>query len=150
MNDRQIPTRARLSAAVLCVLLSLPAFTACGDGTEYADLVPQARDLALQFGKDLAHRNYNAAYRLASRELRSEMSAEEMQEGFERVVPPDWGETDPVELSKVMHDWTGRRLGDVIWAYVTIYGDVYSEAITFVVTYEDEQLRIRSLEFGRP
>lgn len=150
MSHRQILTSARLAAAVLCAALALPAFTACGDRTEYADLVPRARDLALQFGKSLAHRNYNAAYRLTSRELRSEMSAEEMQEGFERVIPPDWGETEPVELSKVMHDWTGRRLGDVMWAYVTIYGDVYSEAITFVVTYEDEQLRIRNLEFGRP
>lgn len=36
------------------------------------------------------------------------------------------------------------------WVYVSIGGDVYSEAVTVVVTMDDESLRVRDVEFGRP
>lgn len=138
----------KLLAAVM-VAVALPA-AGCGGDREYAELVPQAEELAVRFTRMLTARNFHAAYRLTSRELRSEMDVDQMRAGFERIIPPDWGETEPVEIGKVLHDWSDRRLGDVIWVDMSIHGDVHSEAITFAVTYEDEQLRIRSLEFGRP
>jgi hypothetical protein len=49
-----------------------------------------------------------------------------------------------------MESWPGHESGDLGWAYVSIGGDVYSEAVTVVVALEDGESRIRSVEFGRP
>jgi hypothetical protein len=35
-------------------------------------------------------------------------------------------------------------------AYVSVGGDTYSEAVTVVVTLEEDALRVRTVEFGRP
>jgi hypothetical protein len=39
---------------------------------------------------------------------------------------------------------------DVAWTYVSIGGDVYSEAVIVVVTVEADALKVRTVEFGRP
>jgi hypothetical protein len=44
----------------------------------------------------------------------------------------------------------GKEPSDVGWAYVSVGGDVYSEAVTVVVTLEEGELRGRTVEFGRP
>jgi hypothetical protein len=44
----------------------------------------------------------------------------------------------------------GKEPSDVGWAYVSVGGDVYSEAVTVVVTLEEGELRVRTVEFGRP
>jgi hypothetical protein len=49
-----------------------------------------------------------------------------------------------------MEDWPGREPSDVGWAYVSVGGDEYSEAVTVVVTLEEGELRVRTVEFGRP
>lgn len=138
-----------LPALLLAVVLGLVA-AACEEGPEYAELVPRAEETALRFAASLADRNYHRAYLLASEELKAEMSVEQMIHGFERVVPPDWEAFESVEIARTLNDWADRRLGDISWVEMRIPGPVYDEAVTFVVTYEDEQLRIRSLEFGRP
>jgi hypothetical protein len=49
-----------------------------------------------------------------------------------------------------MEEWPGKKPADVGWAYVSVGGDVYSEAVTVVVTREGDLLKIRTVEFGRP
>jgi hypothetical protein len=49
-----------------------------------------------------------------------------------------------------MEDWPGRKPSDVGRVYVSVGGDVYSEAVTVIVTLEDEALKVRAVEFGRP
>jgi hypothetical protein len=122
----------------------------CRDQQRYSELEPQAERVALEFVKALVDREFFTAYRLASSELRESMGVQDLRDGFEAVVPPDWGPAGPLEIGRTMHDWADRRLGDIVWVYVSIPGDVYSEAVTFVVTLEDEKLLVRSLEFGRP
>jgi hypothetical protein len=111
--------------------------------TEYSDV-------AVAFATALAARDYAAAYALASAEYRAATSQAAMQQAFERIVPLDWTTVGPVELGHTMDDWPGSRPSDAGWAYVSIGGDVYSEAITVVVEREDGVLRVRAAEFGRP
>ena len=73
-----------------------------------------------------------------------------MQAAFEGIVPLDWGTVGPIELGETMEDWPGRESSDAGWAYVSVGGDIYSEAVTVVVTVEDGELKIRTAEFGRP
>jgi hypothetical protein len=106
--------------------------------------------VALAFTKALAARDYEAAYALTSRAYREGTSLKAMADAFEAIVPLDWGTVAPVDVGVTMDDWPGREPSDAGWVYVSVGGDVYSEAVTVVVTREDGELRVRTVEFGRP
>src|SRR5687767_660438 len=108
------------------------------------------KKVALDFTNALATRNYGAAYALTSSEYRDSTSVEAMQTAFEAIVPTDWKSIGPVEVGETMEDWPGRNPADVGWAYVSVGGDAYSEAVTVVVTLDEDALRVRTVEFGRP
>lgn len=108
------------------------------------------KKVALDFSNALATRNYGAAYALTSSEYRDRTSVQAMQAAFEAIVPSDWKTVGPVAVGEAMEEWPGKKPSDVGWAYVSIGGDVYSEAVTVVVTREEEALRVRTVEFGRP
>ena len=98
--------------------------------------------LALEFAHALANRDYQAALALCSTQIRSRMTAESIGADFEAVIPPDWGEIDPIEL--VDNDLFP-------FVYVVLGGDVYSEAVIVdSFAAEDDQERIGSFMFGRP
>ena len=69
---------------------------------------------------------------------------------FEAIVPTDWPTVGPVEVGTVMETWPARQPLDVGWVYVSIGGDMFSEAVTVVVMREADTLKIRTVEFGRP
>ena len=106
--------------------------------------------VALAFTRALASRYYPAAYAMTSKQYRQDTSLEAMASAFEAIVPTDWGTADPIDVGLTMEDWPGKLAPDVGWVYVGIGGDVYSEAVTVVITLEDEELRVRTVEFGRP
>ena len=108
------------------------------------------RKVGLAFAKALASRDYDVAYALTSRDYRNHTSVKALQAAFERIVPVDWKTVGPVEVGETMEDWAGKEPSDVGWAYVNVGGDVYSEAVTVILTLEEGELRIRSVEFGRP
>ena len=108
------------------------------------------KKVALGFTNALAARNYGAAYALTSNEYRDSTSVEAMQAAFEAIVPTDWKVIGPVEVGETMEDWPGRKPSDVGWAYVSVGGDAYSEAVIVVVTLEENALKVRTVEFGRP
>jgi hypothetical protein len=106
--------------------------------------------VALAFTKALAARDYDAAYALTSRAYRDGTSLKAMTDAFEAIVPPDWQSVGPIEAGVTMDDWPGREASDAGWVYVSVGGDVYSEAVTVIVTREDGDLSVRAVEFGRP
>ena len=108
------------------------------------------RGVALAFTQALARRDYAAAHAMTSRRYRQQTSVEQLRAAFEAIVPTDWKTVGPIEVGTTMTQWPGKEPGDAGWAYVSIGADVYSEAVTVVVTLEDDELRVRSVEFGRP
>jgi len=134
------------------VLLVGVAFVACGKqeaGTD-SDSPHDYRALALEFVTALAARDYSSAYAKTSNEFKQSMSVNELRLVFETIVPLDW-EFGAIEVTEqTLSSWPTKQPADVGWAYVSIGGDVYSEAVTVVVTLEDGTLRIRKAEFGRP
>jgi hypothetical protein len=109
-----------------------------------------AKECAMQFGNLLAMRKYADAYEMTSKDYRRRTSLEEMQEQFENIVPIDWGPIDPIEAGRTMNDWRGKEPSDLMWVYVSLGGDVYSEAVTVIIAQEDGSLKVREVEFGRP
>jgi hypothetical protein len=108
------------------------------------------REAALAFARSLGAREYAAAYSMTAQTYRVQNTAEQLQAAFEGIVPTDWGPVGPIEGGQTMEDWPGKQPADLGWVYVSIGGDVYSEAITVIVVSEDGQAKIREVEFGRP
>lgn len=108
------------------------------------------RQVALAFAKALAARDYDAAYALTSPAFRDSMSLKAMTDAFETVVPVDGQTVGPVEVGQTMDDWPWKEPSDAGWVYVSVGGDVYSEAVTVVVTRDESELKVRAVEFGRP
>lgn len=108
------------------------------------------QQIAREFTKLLAAREYPKAYAMTSQEYRKRTTAEQLRTAFETIVPTDWGPMGPIQVGQTMTSWPSKRPEDLGWAYVSIGGDVYSEAITVVVTSESGEARIREVEFGRP
>lgn len=111
---------------------------------------PDYRQIALEFARALAAREYPKAYAMTSQGYRGKNTVDQLRTGFETIVPTDWGTAEPIEVGQTMTDWPGKQPSDLGWAYVSIGGDVYSEAITVVVTSESGKARVREVEFGRP
>lgn len=116
----------------------------------YFDSSHDYRAVALEFVDALAARDYSGAYAMTSSEFKQGMSEGGLRRVFETIVPLDW-EFGKIEVAEqTLTTWPTRQPADVGWAYVSIGGDVYSEAVTVVVTLEGDGLRIREVEFGRP
>jgi hypothetical protein len=106
--------------------------------------------VGLAFARALARRDYPAAYAMTSGEYRSRTTMADMQAAFEAIVPMDSPMAGSVEVGLTMETWPDKQPSDVGWAYVSIGGDVYSEAVIVVVAQEAGTLKIRTVEFGRP
>jgi len=106
--------------------------------------------VALNFATALTARDYAAAYEMTSREYQQRVPLETMQDSFEALVPAEFGPVTSVEVGLTMDSWPDKQPADAGWVYVSIGGDVYSEALTIVVTLDDGSLKVRDVEFGRP
>ena len=106
--------------------------------------------VALGFVTALGARDFTAAYALTSATFRQGDSLDAMRDAFEGVVPPDWGPVGPITVGETMTDWPDRQRDDAAWVYVSVGGDMYSEAATMVISREGSDLKVRSVEFGRP
>ena len=78
------------------------------------------------------------------------MNADQLKEEFEKIVPPDGGDTGPIEIGTIWDDWPDKQPSDLGWVYVSIGGDVYSEGLTLVLMSENGNARVREVQFGRP
>ena len=100
--------------------------------------------------KSLTYRDYSAAYAMMSDEYRKRANLDQIKAGFEEIVPPDWGTMGPIEIGETLENWPDKQPSDLGRVYVSIGGDVYSEAVTVVITLEKREPKIREVEFGRP
>ena len=122
--------------------------------TEKENNVAEYKKLALQFANALASRKYAVAYALTSSEFKKKNSLAEMQKSCESMLSiyptQEITHVEIFELEEAMTDWRGKQPEDVGWVYVSVGNENVVEAVTVVVTKEDEQLKIREVEFGRP
>lgn len=140
-----------LSALSVILIMAAGVIVACSreepttpsGGTDY-------RQVALGFARSLAAREYPKAYAMMSHGYRQKSTVDDLRIGFEAIVPTDWGAIGPIEVGQTMTSWPGKQASDLGWAFVSIGGDVYSEAVIVVVTSENGEAKIREVEFGRP
>lgn len=139
---RRLGPTALLMLAIAC--------TGCSQQGSEPSPGDASERVALEFARALAAREYAAAHAMTSREYRRRASAEQLRADFEAIVPTDWGPMGPIEVGQTLTSWPGRQPADLGRVYVSIGGDVYSEAVVVVVASESGEARIRDVEFGRP
>jgi len=108
------------------------------------------QQLALEFTTTLAERQYAKAYEMTSQEYRTHATVDKLKKDFETIVPNDFGPIGPIKVGRTMTSWPGKQPSDIGWAYLSIGGDVYSEALVVIVTNENGNKKVREIEFGRP
>ena len=111
---------------------------------------PDFRVIAFDFTKALAARDYSKAYAMTSQEYRKKNSVDHLRALFEAIVPSDWGPIGLIQVGETMTIWPKKQSSDLGWAYVSIGGNMYSEAVTVIVTLDNGEQKIREVEFGRP
>jgi hypothetical protein len=139
-----------LNIKLLVLFLAVPLGCSRTEADMPASDVGDVEEISLTFTKALADRDYATAYSMTSEEFKSQYSLDQLREDFETIVPTDWGTMGPIGVGEMMQEWPTKRKSDVAWVYVYIGGDVYSEAVTVVLSTESGALKIREVEYGRP
>lgn len=111
---------------------------------------PDHVGFALNFAKALVNREYSTAFAMTTAGYQRRTTLEQMRAAFEAIVPPDSGTAGAVEAGHTMESWPDQQPSDLGWVYVSIGGDVYSEALIVIVALEDGAMKVRDVEFGRP
>lgn len=133
------------------LLIVLILVAGCKSGDEgMTGSTTDMEEVALIFTQALSDRDYKKAFSLTSKEFQAQNSLAAMKTNFEAIVPLDWGHVGPLEIGETMTDWPNKQSDDVGWVYVSIGGDVYSEAIVVIVSSQDDSLLISNVEYGRP
>eukprot|EP00455_Lapot_gusevi_P027615 TRINITY_DN2931_c0_g1_i2.p1 TRINITY_DN2931_c0_g1~~TRINITY_DN2931_c0_g1_i2.p1 ORF type:complete len:135 (+),score=38.33 TRINITY_DN2931_c0_g1_i2:53-406(+) len=110
--------------------------------------------VALSFARALANQDFVAAHQHLSQQLRAQMSPEDLRHQFEEMISyaSDIPQQAPleVEIQTTLDEFHDKRPTDLGWAYASICGEGFSEAVAVVVESVNNSVGIRSIEWGRP
>ena len=107
-------------------------------------------DIALDFARAMDAGEITRAHDMLSSSLRSSLTAEQLGADFAAMVPEGEGRASLIQVMTTMDNWPDKRPGDLLWVYVAMGYEMYSEAVTVVVAEEQSRPVIRSIEWGRP
>ena len=147
MSSGCVELRYFLSSATLIIALCV---LGCADNSREREIEISCIELAQQFTRALTSRNYDRAFSMVATTQREKLTVDHLKEGFERIIPQDWGDTEPIEADLLPGGKSAYQPGDVAIIYVSIYGDVYSEALVISFVLEDDVPMVGDVEFGRP
>lgn len=109
--------------------------------------------IAVEFAQALLEERWADARSLLNPKLQKKLTAAGVKKRFHEMFggyadgPAKRVRFDP-EFS--MEDWPTKKEGDIGWAYVSVEGDDFVEAVTLVVSKVGPTLCIREIEWGRP
>lgn len=101
------------------------------------------------FVQHLTHRRYRDAHEMLTHQFKQTMSEQDLAREILRLTSEQFRPMEePWVLSSLSH-WPAKERADEGMAYVQIGGDG-NEAIMVTVASEDDALRVRAIEWGRP
>ena len=146
-RGQQLPARQICGAMILATVLLTAG---CSDSPFQSAEKASCVDLASRFTRALTSRDYEQALSMVSNTRRSTITLQGLQQDFERMIPGDWGETEPLEAHLLPVWKADYQPEDIAIVYVSIYGDVYSEAVIVSCVLDAGAPAIGDFEFGRP
>jgi hypothetical protein len=109
--------------------------------------------VAVAFASSLVRGDFDAAHALLAPELWTMFSPEALSERLHQMYS-GYADGEPTGITFdeafTMEDFAGKRPGDVGWAYVSIHGADWTEAVAVAVGKIGEQLLVTGIEWGRP
>jgi hypothetical protein len=109
--------------------------------------------IAVEFATALVQERWHDAHRLLNDSLRKQYSPESLQEhlsGMFNLYAEGPARRVYFDPQFSMEQWPAKQAGDVGWAYVSVEGDDFVEAVTVIVSQTGSGLAIRDIEWGRP
>ena len=118
----------------------------------------EVADIALAFARALVAKEYHRANAMISSAAKPSYPPQVLQKNLEEMVQYSGDESVwPTGLQVVtgadisdMDKWLRKTPQDFGWAYVSVDGDGYCEAVTVMVSDDGGKLAIREIEWGRP
>jgi len=116
-----------------------------------SDNLEAASCVAQRFAEFLSEGQFEKAAELVASSL--DLSANDLKVEYEEMTIYD-DEPDPgpfeVMVMQCTPDMPNMEADDVAWAYVSISGTEFNEAVTVMISQDNGGLRITDLEWGRP
>jgi len=109
--------------------------------------------LAFEFSNNLKEGRFENAHEQLTQANKLVWSANTLQQQYEDMISYGEGPAEDinVELTDTMEDWLQeKREDDIGWVYVSIVGELFSEAVALIYTNEGGVPKIRTIEWGRP
>jgi hypothetical protein len=118
----------------------------------------ETADIALSFARALVAKDYQRANAMLDAALKPSCPPEFLKKTLEEMIQYSGEEESwPTGVQVVTaadisgkDKWLRKKPEDFGWAYVSIDGLGYCEAVAVMVTDEGERLAIREIEWGRP
>ena len=109
--------------------------------------------VAVAFASSLIRGDFDAAHALLAPELRATFSPEALSERLHQMYS-GYADGEPTGINFdeefTMENFAGKRPGDIGWAYVSIHGEDWTEAVAVAVGEIGDQLLVTGIEWGRP
>jgi hypothetical protein len=150
MRPKSIANFSVMLAAFLAIAVLM---SACLSTSGFSPLDPEEVEVALDFARALVDGDFELAHNFLVPEIRPIMTAEQLRLDYEGMISfySNPGSARVVfDPQFTMTSWPGKRPGDVGWAYVSIVGDSFVEAVAVIIAEVDGELLIREIEWGRP
>lgn len=106
--------------------------------------------VAFEFATSIVNGDFAAAYGFLTKQQKSEWSPSSLKGEYEEMIDYTDGPINHIEVMNEMTEWPTKREADIGWAYIVMSGVGYSEAVAVVVCKENNELKIRGIEWGRP
>ncbi len=138
---------------ILLLALSFVFLAACSeDANHMSDNKEQITvETGRKFAGDLVSGRFTEARSLLSQKLQKVYTPEALAARYRKMI--EYWEGKPAKVGDYYtftDQWPARQPQDIGWAYISIEGDGYVEAVTVTVTDESGSPRISELEWGRP
>jgi hypothetical protein len=107
-------------------------------------------DVARRFANALMECKFDEACAFLSAECQTKYSADALSHHYNEMLDYVAQPVTEIEVIETLDAWPAKQLGDIGWAYVSMSGNGFAEAVAVVVQSENSVLKVRSIEWGRP
>ena len=104
----------------------------------------------IEFAQALADEDFTHAYSMLSEDLREKMSEEELAQTYRDMISYGGGPVNKIIPEDGYSDYPDMKPNELGGIYVSLVGNSFMEGILVFVCVEENQARVRGIDWGRP
>ncbi len=129
------------------ILLAAVVMTTCSS-QEFKDM--DYKKTGIEFAQALADEDFKYAYGMLSEDLREKMSEEDLAQNYRDMIAYGQGPVTEVDPGDGYSDYPDMKPNELGGIYVSLSGANFVEGIAVFVCREENQARVREIDWGRP